>query len=386
MSAATSRPGVGIVGTGIIFEEHAQSLAHLRDRAKLIAVAELDEDRRQAAAAKYSIAFAYRDYHELLDRDDVDVVSVCTPPCFHEPVVVDALEAGKYVICEKPLAHTLEAADRILEVARAFPGKLSTVHQFRWLPEVRRTIWLRDNGYLGQLLFGRFQRYGVFNNPWKKPKPGKPAKPPRRDWWGRWTVAGGGETMTQLIHELDLACHIFGPATEVSAVIDTLKQEIESEDSCMANVRFDSGAIATCYGTMTAHRAAKGFDVLGQLGSVHDPWAFECMDPQRRDEAREAALAACPEPGPGAETTYGHTPYLSAVLDAIETAAPLPVGPAEARASLELAAAIYASALSSAPVSLPVDSRNPHYGGVTRSDYESRERVRRESPALNRVA
>ena len=296
---------------------------------------------------------------------------MATPPCFHEAVVVDALHAGKPVICEKPLAHTLEAADRILDVAREYPGRLSTVFQFRYLPEVRRTVWLRDSGRLGTLLFGRFSRYGVFNNPWQKPRPGKAPKPPRREWWGRWGVAGGGQVMTQLIHELDLMCHVFGPVAEASAVIGTLKQDIESEDTCAATVRFESGAVASCYGTMNVHKATKGFDVVGTLGSAHYPWALESMDPERRAETRDAALAAVPDPE---RESAGHAPYLAAVLDAIEAGEPMPIGPDQARASLELAVAIYTAALTGEPARLPIDATNPHYGGITAEDYVARTR------------
>ena len=143
---------VGIIGAGIVFERHARAYAELADRVRLAAVAEVDEAKLRQATTKHGVAFGCRDYREVLSRKDVEIVTVCTPPCFHERIVIEALEAGKYVICEKPLAHTLEAADRILEVAERIPGKLSTVYQFRYLPEVRRTVWLRDNERLGPLL------------------------------------------------------------------------------------------------------------------------------------------------------------------------------------------------------------------------------------------
>src|SRR5262249_57811091 len=104
-----------------------------------------------------------------LERADVEVVAIGTPPVLHEALVIEALEAGKYVLCEKPLAPTLAATDRILTAARRFPGRLPTVHQFRWLPEVQRTIWLRDHDRLGRLLFGRLHRF---------PRPGEPGQPP----------------------------------------------------------------------------------------------------------------------------------------------------------------------------------------------------------------
>src|SRR5262249_7776591 len=156
------RLGMGVVGAGVIFKQHAEAYAQLGGRVLLTAVAEVDEAKLRQATTRYGVSLGCRDYRQLLDRKDVAVVTVCTPPCAHEQVVIDALEAGKYVICEKPLAHTLDAADRIRQVAARFPGKLSTNFQFRYQTGVQRTVWLRDHGRLGRLLFGRFSWYGRF--------------------------------------------------------------------------------------------------------------------------------------------------------------------------------------------------------------------------------
>jgi predicted dehydrogenase len=392
--------GVGIIGAGTVFEQHALAYGQLAGRARLLAIAEIDEARLRAATSRHFIPFATTDHRALLDRREIDIVTVCTPPSSHETFVVDALRAGKYVVCEKPLAHTLEAADRIIEVSRRFPGRLSTVHQFRYLPEVRNTVWLRDQGHLGPLLFGRFSRYARNDASVKPARPGKARKPGkvRAVWWGRWDVAGGGAVMTQLIHELDLMCHIFGPPVEVSAVMDTLKEPIESEDTCAATVRFASGAVACCYGTVAAQRSTHGFDVIGQSASVHLPWSLECADPARRKQvlgAVRAAFAFAAAPSslasrlrrtwrdavaalgrkPGKEpAASAHAPYLSDVLDAIEAGEALPVGPEEARASLELCVGIYSSALSGRPITLPIGKTNRYYGGITTKDYDGRDR------------
>jgi predicted dehydrogenase len=350
--------GVGIVGAGVIFQRHAEAYAQLAPRARLVAVAEVDEGKLQRAVAQYAIPFACRDHRQLLEREDVAIVTVCTPPCFHEQIVIDALEAGKYVVCEKPLAHTLEAADRIREVADRFPGKLSTNFQFRYLPEVQRAIWLRDHYRLGRLLFGRFSWYGRFQ------KPGRP----RMGWWGQWEVAGGGAVMTQLIHEIDLMSHLFGPAAEVSAVVDTLKEPIESEDTCAATVRFRNGAIVSCFSTMSAQRFAQGFDVFGTLASIHHPWALECMDTSWRRSAMDDVLAVYPLTDH--EESNPHVPYVTAVLDAIEAGNPLPIGPDEALATQELCAGIYASALLGRTISLPLDRTNRFSRGIAASDYD----------------
>jgi predicted dehydrogenase len=365
--------GVGIVGAGGICEQHAGALNELADRARIVAVCELDPARLEGVARRYAIPFTCRDHGELVNHPDVDLVIVCTPPSLHAEIVIDALQAGRRVICEKPLAHTLAVADRIIAAARTRPGRLSVAYQFRYLPAVRRTLWLRDTGGLGSLLSGRFHRFARFQ---------RPGQPQRAGWWGRWDVAGGGAVMTQLIHELDLMCLLFGTPARAWGIVDTLKEAIESEDVCAAVVQFESGAICSAHSTMSAHRSLAGFDVFGSLGSAHAPWSFECLDRERRSALRHGALDAVPDDPPDS-TTNAHTPYLSAVLDALDAGRALPSGPEEARRSLELATAIYASSLSGGePIGLPVDPAHRQYEGVDRAVYAARRRRGQElSPA-----
>ena len=350
---------VGIIGAGIIFRDHLRAFTELGDRAQVVAVADLDAERRAAAvAAAGAIEHAVADHRELLALDDVDIVTVCTPPSVHEPIVLDALRAGKIVLCEKPLAHTLEASDRIIEAARDLPGQLSVIHQYRYLPEVMRTVWMRDNGLLGRVIFGQFNRLSRFADPGKV----------RREWWGAFDVAGGGVVMTQLIHELDLMCHILGRPVEVSAIVETLKEPIPSEDTCAATVRFENGAVASIYGTMCAQHNARTFDVLGVRGSTHSPWDVRSMDEDWRAQASAAAADAVRvHDGEGR-----HTGYMRAVLDALDAGAPLPVGPEDARTVVELCAAIYESGITGRPVSLPLDPASLCYAGVSPDDYEQR--------------
>jgi predicted dehydrogenase len=380
---------IGIVGAGRIFEQHAIACNTLGGRARLVALADIDEAQLQKAASKYFIPFAAGDYRRLLGRNDIDIIAVCTPPVLHERIVVDALEAGKFVICEKPLAHTLESADRIIAVAKKHPGKLSTVYQFRYLPEVQRALWLRDHGRLGKLLFGRFHRFAKFEAPARPAKNGKPAKPAKKrsPWWGQWQTAGGGVVMTQLIHEIDIMQHIFGTATEVTASMDTLREAIESEDTCAATVKFESGAMVSCQGTMTAQRSSHGFDVIGSSASVHSPWSLESLDTNWRDESLHAVLETYPSPlmaDKSAENS-AHTPYLADVVGAILERRPLPIGPEEARASLEICTAIYSSALTGRPVTLPIDRTNNCYAGITTAVYDGRQRHRKSNAAAEQI-
>src|SRR5438094_4588602 len=103
--------GIGIIGAGGIVKRHATAYRSSPGLAKLVAVADIDERRAAAAKKEHGFTYAFADHRALLDRHDIDAVSICTPPHTHTSVVVDALQAGKHVLCEKPMSGTLEQAD-----------------------------------------------------------------------------------------------------------------------------------------------------------------------------------------------------------------------------------------------------------------------------------
>ena len=190
--------------------------------------------------------------------------------------------------------------------------------------------------------------------------------------------------MTQLIHEIDLMQRIFGRASEVTATMETLHEAIESEDTCAATVRFESGAMVSCQGTMTAQRSSHGFDVIGERASAHSPWALESLDTAWRDESSHAVLQVHPMIEKAAAkdaANSDHTPYLADVVAAILEGRSLPIDPDEARASLEICTAIYASALSGRPVQVPLDKTNNCYAGLTTAIYDGRQRLTGKSNA-----
>ena len=375
--------GVAVVGAGIIYNAHAKALAAIPNRARLIGVAELDETKRNEAVEKHFVPVATNDYHELLKRDDVDIVAVCTPPNIHEKIVRDALEADKYVICEKPLAQSLASVDRIIEASDKHPNRLGTVYQLRYLPDIEQIIRLRDEGSLGKLLFGNFQRFGYLN----KNQAGI-------EWWGSWGVAGGGVVATQFIHLLDLMLHIYGTPTEVTAWMSTLKNPIQSEDSFTATVRFENGAVVSAVASLAAHHSVMlQLDVYGENVSVHYPWNLRSTNKEHLAKAASTAGRTLkvqrakgkvgrviniakkvsarflhtkrPDPPPNS-----HTKYYEKVLDAIEANQPLPTPPQEARASVELFTAIYEASITGNSVSLPLDKSSRFYDGITEEDYK----------------
>ncbi len=340
--------------------------------------------RLSAGTEKFFIPVATQDYRELLARDDVDIVSVCTPPSAHEQIVSDALHAGKFVICEKPLAASLAAVDRIQENFAAHLDRLSVVYQLRYTPEIQRMIWLRDHGHLGKLVYGHAHRLSGLQGT-------------SLGWWGKWATAGGGVVMTQFIHHLDQLYHLFGSPTEVRATIDTTLQAIESEDCFGAEIKFQSGALVTCAATVAAHGTSYTLDIVGAEMSVHMPWQLKSANSRRLATAKRASDAALggdlkknKRRGQigillnrnrllslvGRRIRYfkppppGHAPYFAAVLDAIDAGQPLPLGIDEARVSLEMCQAIYESGLTGQAVKLPLDRSASVYEGITPEDYK----------------
>jgi predicted dehydrogenase len=139
--------------------------------------------------------------------------------------------------------------------------------------------------------------------------------------------------------------------------------------------------MVSCQGTMTAQRSSHGFDVIGERASAHSPWALESLDTDWRDDSIRAVLEAHPSPlmADKSAESCAHTPYLADVVAAILESRSLPIGLEEARASLEICTAIYASALSGRPVALPIDHTNNCYAGLTTAVYDGRQRQNRNS-------
>ena len=180
-----------IVGTGTIFERHRQ--AYVDSGVEVFGVADIDLSRAQSAASKNNISLAVSDWKELIARDNIDIIDICTPPKFHAEIAIAALDAGKHVICEKPLAPNLAACDEIVEAAKRSTGLLTVCHQFRGTVEAQRLKWLMDVGHLGKAYLARVRRYDA-----------PPMNLVRQNRWGNWIDDGGGVLMTKAIHQLDL--------------------------------------------------------------------------------------------------------------------------------------------------------------------------------------
>lgn len=361
------RIGVGIVGTGTIASEHAKTLLLLREKAQLIAAADLNPARLLRFGESHFFPFAYSNASELISRKDIDLVVVATPPSTHLEIVTESLEAGKYVVCEKPMAHCLDAAQRIIALGKKYPGRLSISHQLRFSSEWQRFHWLLNLSDLGRI-------HRVFC---RRVTPISPSVV--RGWWGRWNVAGGGAVMTQFIHQLDLLCLLLGHPAWVEATASSSIPGLESEDTCEMKIGFPSDVTVDAFCSVAEGATENEFRVEGEFGSITYPWKLslkpnkialaaeaERRFPTTRSGSSSSNLAARAirkglrqiglehiYPQPATETS--HYPYVRAVLGAISAKSPLPVAPESVWHSLELTTAIYCSAIKRVRQQLPCE-------------------------------
>jgi len=141
--------GIAVIGAGDMGTSHTIGWSTL-ENARLVAVADLIEERARGLKEKYGFETWTRDYREAIDRGDVGVVSVCTPACYHPEVTVFAAERGKHVLCEKPIALTLEAADEMIEACKRNRVFLEIGFQRRYMESSMRLAELLQGGAIGR--------------------------------------------------------------------------------------------------------------------------------------------------------------------------------------------------------------------------------------------
>src|SRR5829696_9130368 len=238
---ATKRARIALVGVGVIGRHHARVISELADRVELVAVVDVVPERAETLAAEQG-GKAFTSLTDALAA--VDIVVVCTPTGRHGEVAIEALEAGKHVIIEKPAETTVAKTDQIIEAQRKAGTLVAVISQHRFDQSTEVALAAIEKGELGRLTTGiaaidwwRGQSYYDSG-----------------DWRGTWELDGGGALMNQGVHTVDLLVATMGRPVEVFAYTGTLAhQRIEVEDAAVAVVRFESGALGVLHATTAAY-------------------------------------------------------------------------------------------------------------------------------------
>ncbi|HEY3514265.1 Gfo/Idh/MocA family oxidoreductase [Kribbella sp. NPDC051137] len=330
-----------VIGAGAIGTVHARLIDALGDEAELVAVVDQNLERGGKLAEQYG-ARAYATPAEAYATEELDAVGICLPSALHADVAIEALEAGKHAIVEKPVDITLEAADRLIAAQRATGLTVSVISQRRFQPPVAQIRAAIDGGALGRVTSG------IAESAFFRPQSYYDGD----DWRGTLAVDGGGALMNQGIHALDLLVWMLGRPVRVSAQTGRLAHEgIEVEDLAGASIVFESGAIGLMLASTAAYPGRPvRLTIHGDEGTaVLDDDALAYFASANGEPP--SALAPAGPDGWGA-TELAHLEQYRDFVAAVREGRPPAVTLEAGRRSLATVLAVYESARTGRPVEL----------------------------------
>jgi predicted dehydrogenase len=275
---------VGIVGGAFAGTLHAEGWI-ATNRADVVAVAAPSKETRDNFSKKFDVR-SYEDAKSMLEKEELDVISLTLPNVFHKELTVLAASKGIHVVCEKPLAINLNDAKEMVDAANKFGTKLLYAEQIIFAPRYRKVKELIDAGSFGQLVhIGHRERHGG----------------PHAKWFRDIKMSGGGVTMDMGIHGIGLISYLLKPAkiTHVYARITTIDKNSPVDDHCLLTLEFDNKVLATVDASWVAPGGVDDvLEVLGRDGYVR-------ADLARGQTLDLFTLAGSSEVGEKAETNKG---------------------------------------------------------------------------------
>jgi UDP-N-acetyl-2-amino-2-deoxyglucuronate dehydrogenase len=341
--------GFGFIGAGAIAHFHARAVA-AASGGRLVGVVSRRRATAEAFAQQHGMSFASDDVQQLLAQPGVDAVCITTPSALHLEPALAAIRARKHLMIEKPLDSTVEGTDHILSEADKAGVRVGSIFQARFGDAARQVRAAVDAGRFGRMVLAscyvKWSRTADYYTGWK----------------GKISEDGGGALINQAIHGVDLLQWFAGMPEEVFAwTTRRVHTRIESEDTCVAALRFGSGA----FGTIEASTAlwpgsSRRIELCGEHGSavMEDDditrWEFRIALPE--DEkiraTRESGSMGSGAAAPMAIKFEGHLRQIQDFIDGIREQRPFFIEGREARKAVALVRAVYDSAASGKPVRL----------------------------------
>ncbi|MDX2033216.1 MAG: Gfo/Idh/MocA family oxidoreductase [Blastocatellia bacterium] len=252
----------GLIGCGDISRKRVAPA--LRDAAgsELVAVNRARAALAEGFAREFGARRWYADWRELLADDEIDAVYVATPVSLHAEQTIAAAEAGKHVLCEKPMAMDVDECDRMIAACRANGVALSIAYYRRFYPVLHRVRELLASGEIGRPVLAQINAFERFN-----PQPGQ-----ERHWFVKRALAGGGPMMDFGCHRIEVLMHLLGKVERTTADLDAiLFADREIEDTAIALLQFSDRTRAVLTVTHAARESRDTLDLFGSEGSIHIP-------------------------------------------------------------------------------------------------------------------
>jgi predicted dehydrogenase len=349
-----------IVGTGGIARAHGEAVRRNADRVELVAAVDIDARRLEDYRETYGVRHGYSGVAEMLAAEQPDLVQVCTPPGTHVDICLAALEAGAWVLCEKPLVGSLADLDR-LEAAEKRTGRYaSSVFQWRFGSGAQHLKQLLQSNAMGRVLFG------VCHTLWYRD-----AAYHAVGWRGRWDTELGGVNFGQAIHIMDLMLYLLGDWSTTQGVMATVDRDIELENVYVGLVRFASGAMISISNSLVSPRQESYLrldfprttvELTTLYGYKNSNWHFSAAPNATPEEQRELTQwSALPEEVPSTQATQ-----LRMLVDDMRAGRrPERTGLPQVRKTMEFLLSLYKAACTGQPVQRgSITPDDPFYRGM----------------------
>ncbi len=334
--------GFGIIGCGVIADFHVNAIRACGDDAELIGVCDVVYASAERFAAKHNTK-AFANEAEMLACDEVDIVCICTPSGYHHTSVVNAANAKKHIVCEKPLAINKEQLDAVEKACNDAGITVSVISQNRYAHDINKVKRAIEDGKLGRVvcadIYMKYYRSQEYYD--------------TGAWRGTKKIDGGGALMNQGIHGVDLLMYLAGEIKSVYALSKTLVRNIEVEDTLSAVVEYKSGATGVIQATTSVYPGyPRRLEINGENGTV----VLDETSISRWDVAGEEGVTvsentvASGAAVPSAISNEGHTKQIADTISAIREGREPLSGLKDGRRAVDVILAIYRSAEEGKPI------------------------------------
>ncbi len=349
---------VAIIGTGNISASHIQGYLEFPDRCRIVALVDIYPEKAEAKKQQFNLteASVHASHKELLGRTDIDMVSVCTPPYVHAEISIDFLRAGINVLCEKPMASSVEECDAMIQVAKEYGKILGVVAQNRFRTPIMNLKKTLDTGKIGKVIWADVDSYWwrghCYYDLW---------------WRGTWEKESGGCTLNHAVHHIDMLNWMMGGApTKVTATLGNVAHDnSEVEDVSVAVLKYENGAMARITSSVVHHGETQTITFHGTDAKISAPWSVYAssskengfpMENKELEEELESFYRSLPE-----LKHEGHAGEIEDMLNAIESGSQPLITGESGRNTIELITAIYKAGFEERPVTLPLSKEDPWY-------------------------
>lgn len=250
---------IGIIGCGAIAEKVHVAGYNNCPECEIVALADIHESRLKELGKKNNVTALYTDYKEMLDNERLDAVSVCTPNDIHAEQTIECAKRGINILCEKPMATSINEADAMLKAAKDNNVILMVGFTHRFKNFNIKAKELLDSGVIGTpfMIRARFAHDGPYKS-WSA----------KSDWFFDPIRAKGGALLDMGIHAIDMCRYFFGEITQVTGQIGTLVKEIKVEDSALLLLMFESGSQGYIEVGWSSKKGPLGFEIYGTKGTI----------------------------------------------------------------------------------------------------------------------